>query len=135
VIVVDVNVVVHLLTASSRHAVARDLWKREPRWRLPLLWRHEFLNVLATLTREGYIAQAAAETAWRNGVDLLSSGEVETNWIEAFRLAVTMKISAYDAQYVALAASLDTVMVTEDARLCRKFPERCRSMEYTLRDL
>jgi predicted nucleic acid-binding protein len=134
-IVVDVNVVVHLLTNGPRHALARDLWAKASPWRLPPLWRHEFLNVLATLTREGYIEPGEAELAWRNGLDLLSPCEVETEWVESFKLAVARKISAYDAQYVTLATHLDTILVTEDSRLRRKFPDTCRSMEDTLKRL
>jgi len=68
VIVVDVNVVVHLLTGSGKHVAARSLWERDQNWCLPALWRHEFLNVLATLTRESYVTQRDAVTLWERGV-------------------------------------------------------------------
>jgi predicted nucleic acid-binding protein len=46
----------------------------------------------------------------------------------ALRLAVEYGISAYDAQYVTLAETLDCLLMTADKRLCRKFPKRCKGL-------
>jgi len=51
VIVVDVNVVAYFLIEGEHTERARELWRRDPDWRLPPLWRHEYLNVLATFVR------------------------------------------------------------------------------------
>lgn len=128
-IVVDVNVVVHLLTASGKHDAARALWERDPDWRLPALWRHEFLNVLATMTREGYLSQEDAATLWERALSLLAAAEATVDWVHALDLAIGCRISAYDAQYVAVAQSLKTSLVTEDARLRKAFPLHCLSLD------
>ena len=128
-IVVDVNVVVHLLAGSGKNAAARSLWERDHDWCLPALWRHEFLNVLATLTRENYLTQGDAVTLWERGVALFADAERAVDWVQALELAIRNRISAYDAQYVALAESLKTTLVTEDARLRKAFPRRCLSLE------
>jgi predicted nucleic acid-binding protein len=46
----------------------------------------------------------------------------------ALSLAIQHGISAYDAQYVALAASLDAQLVSEDKKLQRVLPGRVVSM-------
>lgn len=46
-IVVDVNVVAYFLIDGDKIAAARNLSRYEGDWCLPVLWRHEYLNVLA----------------------------------------------------------------------------------------
>lgn len=46
----------------------------------------------------------------------------------ALALATANRISAYDAQYIALAQQIQTVCVTEDRRLLRTFPTLSRQM-------
>lgn len=131
-IVVDVNVVVHLLAQTDRHASARALWDLDQDWRLPVLWRHELLNVLATMTREGYLDREGAATLWERGVALLAAAETTVDWLQALDLAVESRVSAYDAQYVVLAQALRAPLVTEDARLRKAFPKTCQSLETAL---
>jgi len=38
-------------------------------------------------------------------------------------------ISGYDAQYLTLAEELGTELLTEDVRLVREIPERCRRLD------
>ena len=128
-IVVDVNIVVHLLTASGKHDQAKVLWEQSPPWCLPTLWRHEFLNVLATLCREGYVGREDATELWDRAIGLLAASEIEVDWAAAPRIALDHRISGYDAQYAVLAERLDTILVTEDARLRKAFPMRCQSLE------
>jgi predicted nucleic acid-binding protein len=46
-IVADANIVAYLLVAGDQSEAARALWASDPAWRLPHLWRYEFLNILA----------------------------------------------------------------------------------------
>ncbi|HYW77634.1 MAG TPA: type II toxin-antitoxin system VapC family toxin [Gammaproteobacteria bacterium] len=127
-IVVDVNVVVYLLTDSSCRTLAVRLYEQSHEWRVPPLWRHEMLNVLATLARNDVLDRASALRAWRNALDLLAAGEQQPDMEEVFALALAHGISAYDAQYVALAMALDTVLVSEDRKLQQRFPQRVVAM-------
>jgi predicted nucleic acid-binding protein len=129
VIVVDVNVVAYFLVEGEKTASARDLLRRDPDWRLPALWRHEFLNVLATFAREGGATIAEARTLWRWGVELFGHREQSVDMESALVLAAENRISAYDAQYIALARQLQTVCVTEDRRLLKIFPALTRAMQ------
>jgi len=129
VIVVDVNVVAYFLIEGDKTASARELLHRDPDWRLPVLWRHEYLNVLATFAREGGATVAEARTIWRRGVELFGPREQNMDMESALVLATENRVSAYDAQYIALARQLRTVCVTEDRRLLRMFPALTRTMQ------
>jgi len=129
VIVVDVNVVAYFLVEGEKTAVARDLLHRDPDWRLPALWRHEYLNVLAMFAREGGATVAEARTLWRRAVELFGPREQSVDMELALVLATENRISAYDAQYIALARQLQTVCITEDQRLLKTFPTLTRAMQ------
>ncbi|MBI4191127.1 MAG: type II toxin-antitoxin system VapC family toxin [Betaproteobacteria bacterium] len=128
-IVVDVNVVAYFLIEGEKTASARELLRRDSDWRLPGLWRHEYLNVLATFAREGGATIAEARTLWRRGVDQFGSREQSVDMESALIVATENRISAYDAQYIALAQKLQTVCVTEDQRLLKTFPALTRTMQ------
>jgi predicted nucleic acid-binding protein len=93
------------------------------------LWRHEYLNVLATFVREDGATIADAKALWRQGIELFGPREQDLDMESALALATGNRISAYDAQYVALARQLQTVCVTEDQRLLKTFPESTRTMQ------
>jgi predicted nucleic acid-binding protein len=61
-IVADINLIVYLLSDTPQHSSAVELFQRDPDWRLPPLWRHEMLNVIATLTRHGVLDEQEAFT-------------------------------------------------------------------------
>lgn len=128
-IVVDVNVVAYYFIEGEKTALARELMRRDPDWRLPSLWRHEYLNVLATYTRRGGATVAEARTLWRRAVELLSRREEPVDPEAALGLAVEHPVSAYDGQYVALAQRLGTAFVTEDRRLLKAFPAIARNLQ------
>ena len=128
-VVVDVNVLVYLLTDSPSRALARRVHEIDPVWRVPPLWRHELLNVLATLTRQQVLDQDGALTLWRNALGLLGSREQQPDMEQALSLAIGQRISAYDAQYVALAIACAVPLISEDKKLQRQLPEQVMSME------
>ncbi|OGA29724.1 MAG: hypothetical protein A3I01_18920 [Betaproteobacteria bacterium RIFCSPLOWO2_02_FULL_65_24] len=128
-IVVDVNVVAYFFIYGEKTTSARDLMRRDPDWRLPTLWRHEFLNVLATFVREGGATVEEARALWRRSIDLLGQREHGVDMESALAMASEHRVSAYDAQYVALAQQLQTVCVSEDRRLLNSFPNLVRTLE------
>ena len=120
-IVVDVNIVAYFFIEGDKTGQARELRGSDSNWLLPPLWRHEFLNVLATFVREGGASIDDAQMLYHDSVELLKDAERDVDMPAALRLASSVRISAYDAQYIVLAAALDTVCVTEDRRLQRIF--------------
>ena len=127
-IVIDVNVIVYLLTETPQRESARQVYERDSDWLVPPLWRHEMLNVLATLTRQDVLDVSSALTVWRNALGLLEMREQQPDMENALALAVDHRISAYDAQSVELATSLGVLLVSEDKKLQRLFPKMVFSL-------
>ena len=127
-IVADVNAVAYCLIEGEKTEAARRLRGVDADWRLPELWRHEFLNILATWSRRGGAPLADAQELWRRAVHWIGPCEVPVNMTAALALAHEHGISAYDAQYLALAQQLQTVCATEDGRLRRLFPDLTRTL-------
>ena len=117
------------LIEGEKTAAARDLWRRDPDRRLPALWRHEYLNMLATFTREGGATISEAQTLWRRGIEMFGPREQGVDMESTLVFATENRISAYDAQYIALAQQPQSIRVTEDGRLLRTFPALTRSMQ------
>ena len=128
-IVVDTNVIAYVLIAGDKTALTQQVAKKDPDWKVPPLWRHEFLNVLATSTRAAVIDAQQAEALWHKGLDLLVRAEREADGIASLKLAIEHAISSYDAQYIALAQSLETQCVTADKRMLKTFPGTAVSMK------
>lgn len=116
-IVADANVVAYLVIEGDRTPLAQAVWDLDPDWRLPSLWRHELLNTLATYAKAGGVDLEDAERIWYVAWNQLSASEHEVDMSRALELAVLNRVSAYDAQYVALARYLDVPLITEDRRL------------------
>ena len=131
-IVVDVNVVAYYFIDGDKTGLARELMLRDADWRVPSLWRHEYLNVLATYARRGGATAAQARVLWRRALDLLHSREEATDPEAALALAIDHPISAYDGQYVALGQRLGARLVTEDQRLLKAFPAIACTMQYLI---
>lgn len=128
-IVVDTNVVAYLLIRGEQTFLARRVWDIDSDWRVPALWRHEFLNVLANVGKFRKTDFSVLAQLWTDAQSLLARTEHDVDMLQALRLAVLNQKSAYDAHYVALAADLDVPLITEDRRLRQSFPDRCLSMQ------
>lgn len=131
-IVVDVNIIAYFLIEGERTAKARQLWEVDPQWRVPPLWRHEYLNILATFARHKGADLEDVVMLWQRALDLFGKKEVAIDMADALRVAAETGVSAYDAQYIALAHHLGIFCVTEDQRLIRAFPRIARTIDDSL---
>lgn len=50
-IVADTNLVAQLMLKLAKTETAQDIYRNDPEWVMPELWRHEFLNILASYLR------------------------------------------------------------------------------------
>ncbi len=132
-IVVDVNVVAYLLIEGGKTPLARHLHAADQEWRLPPLWRAEFLNVLVMQVRHGGFELKVAGKVWATATALLAKAEVEADLVLALQIAAANRITGYDAQYLAVAQQLGLRCVTEDRELLRKFPKVAVEMSAALR--
>lgn len=90
-IVVDTNVIGYLLIEGDRTTPARSLWHDKPDWRVPPLWRHEFLNVLATFVRRGGANLAEMAALWTHAIETIGPGETEVDMLAVLKMAVTIR--------------------------------------------
>lgn len=126
-IVVDANIIAYALLEGEHTPMAQQTWTRDPSRRAPVLWEHEFLNILASVGRRGTARFDDLNFLWARAHALLSA-EQAVDPLDALRLAVNHRITAYDAQYIALAHKLGVLCVTEDKGLLKAFPRAALSM-------
>ncbi len=90
-IVIDVNTIVYLLTDSPKRESAVLLRKIDRDWRVPALWKHEMLNVIASLTRGKQIEVPDSYVLWNNANKLFAPKEHNPNLLNALTLAIEKK--------------------------------------------
>lgn len=121
-IVADTNLIAYRLIEGEQTALALAVLARDPDWRVPPLWRHEFLSVLAVHASHGNITEGECLTLFERAVSLLQTSEHQPGLGEALVLALQARITPYDAPFVVLAHQLGARLVTSDRELLRKFP-------------
>ena len=123
-IVVDTNVLAYLYLPGEHTAVAEALLEHDAEWAAPVLWRSEFRNILAGYMRRGALSFEQACALQREAESLMAGAEFEVDSLGVLELVRDSDCSAYDCEFVALAARLDTHLVTMDKKLLRAFPHR-----------
>ena len=127
-IVVDTDVISYLLLPTPMTASAETLYRDDPDWAAPLLWRSELRNVLALYLRKGLLALDRALTLQQEAERLMAGREYQVQSTEVLRLARESGCSAYDCEFIAVARDLGAPLVTADKRLLRAFPNRARGL-------
>jgi predicted nucleic acid-binding protein len=122
-IVVDTNVIAYRFIAGEKTNSALKVEKFDMDWRVPFLWRFEFLNVISTLTKNGIINENQSISIWRNAIEVLAGKEEIPDEEKVLLFSINHGISAYDACYLVLAEILGTKCVTSDKELLGLFPE------------
>lgn len=120
-IVADTNLIVYLLMEGPMLPTAEAVFRRDPEWLAPPLWRSELRNVLAGLVRRGQLDVEGAVAYWEEADSLVVSAEEERP-AEILRLAAASGCTAYDCEYVALARRLEIPLVTADRQVLQGFP-------------
>ena len=97
-IVVDTNVIAYLLIPGDRTAAADEIYRRDPNWVAPTLWRHELINVLCLYVRKGLLSVDAAADLERRAHEVIRShlpsnasthpGTIPSNRLFGLRLRV-----------------------------------------------
>lgn len=128
-IVVDTNLIGHLYLGSPRSAQAEQVYRQDPHWAAPLLWRSELRNVLALYLRKNLLSLDAAHQVMLAAMQLVRSREYEVNSWQVLNLAASSPCSAYDCEFVALAQDLHVPLVTVDRQILAHFPQVAISIE------
>ncbi len=117
-IVVDTNLIVALTLPHPDAATAEAVWRRDPVWHAPWLWVSEWRNVAMKYLRRGLGTLADVEEAMGlAGEAVPEERRRQPDGALVLRIAARSGLSAYDAEFLALAELLDVPLVTWDRRL------------------
>lgn len=132
-IVVDSNVLAARNLAGVPTRLAEQVEDRDPLWIVPPLWRYEFQNILAKAIHARLITPEDALVAWRKASTQMVENEHEPSPEKVIDLSARYRITAYDANFIALAMEMGVSCVTEDGALHEKFPAIAVSMDGFIR--
>lgn len=122
-IVVDSNVLAYQYLPGEFTTAAERLLDDDPDWHAPVLWRSEFRNILAGCLRRGALEFEQAFAIQREAESLLDGAEHEPDSRRVLELVRGSDCSAYCCEFVALAETLGTRLVTMDGKLRKAFPK------------
>ena len=122
-IVADTNIISYLLLPTEFSDQASKLYKIDPEWAAPVLWRSEFRNVLALYLRKKLITLAEALVLQEEAEALMLDREFTVPSVSILSLTDSSTCSAYDCEFVALARQLSVKLVTEDKKILAEFPD------------
>jgi predicted nucleic acid-binding protein len=89
----------------------------------------EILNVLATYQRREVLTLAQCKKLLDHAERFMQVAQCEVKMDAALAVAAKYAITGYDAQYVALAQSLNAPLITEDRKLREAVPGIAFSMK------
>lgn len=127
-IVADSNIIAARNLTSVLTSKAEQVEEKDPVWIVPLLWRYEFQNILATAIKAKQIMPEYALEVWQKVAGILMENESEPSPAKVIDLVAKYGITAYDGQLIALAMEMGVLCVTEDGELQNKFPRVAVSM-------
>ncbi len=116
-IVADTNLVAYLLIDGTRTALAEAVRMRDARWRVPPLFPHEWINVLAAHVRAGLLGRDTAGRTFRREMSMV---EVDADPIDPIRILnhhQSTGRSSYDCEFIELADRLRAPLVTVDRQV------------------
>lgn len=120
-IVVDTNLLVYFYIQSEYSDLAEKAFLKDPRWISPLLWRSEFLNVLAACIKKHFVDFEVAVEIIGEAERLMAGHEYAISSLDILRLATISQCSSYNCEFVALALELKIPLVTMDERVLAEF--------------
>jgi predicted nucleic acid-binding protein len=123
VIVVDTNIIAYLYLESEFTARAEALLASDPEWAVPVLWRSEFRNILAGALRRKALSFDEVRNVLIEAESLLAGCEHEVGSQQVLELVRDSNCSAYDCEFIALAAQMSVKLVTMDGKLLKAFPK------------
>jgi len=128
-IVVDANILIYSLIKCDQSLLLQRLREKDADWRTAALCLHETLNVLVTYQRREVLTLAQCRALLGHAERFIEVAQCEVAMDRALAVAAEYAITGYDAQYVALAQSLNAPLITEDRKLRKAVPGIAFSMQ------
>jgi predicted nucleic acid-binding protein len=133
VIVVDTNVIHYCWVRGQHTEIAQAVRRHDPDWHAPILWRSEMRNVLTAYLRRGLLSRSQIVSILRAADHALAESEHFVADDLVLDIVANSTLTAYDAEFVALASVLAVPLVTADKAVLKAFPERALTMEQFVR--
>lgn len=127
-IVVDTNILAYALLPYEHSERADALFKKDPEWLVPILWRSEFRNLLAGYLRRKTLSFDEVLGVQAEAEAMLAGNEHEVDSRRVLELVRDSDCTAYDCEFVALAMRLGVKLVTMDAKLIKAFPKHAMAL-------
>ncbi len=121
-IIADTNVISYLLLPTSYTDSVENLYKIDPDWAAPILWKSEFRNVLALYLRKKIITLEKATQIQDTAESIIIQNEYDVSSPQVLTLIDGSNCSSYDCEFVTLAHHFDTKLVTQDKQILKEFP-------------
>ncbi len=128
-IVVDSNIIAYCWIRGERTALAHRLRRLDPDWHAPVHWRSELRNILVGYRRDGSLAEEQVRRIMAAAEAGLAGREHHLPSERVFAVTERHRLSAYDAEFIALAEILGVPLVTEDRAILRCWPAQALSLE------
>lgn len=133
-IIVDTNVISSVFLRSTERKRALAALEFDTDWRLPPLWRSEFLSTCRHGIRTAGMKVSRCVEAFDSAMLLFAHRE----WMPApgrvlDLVATTSALTSYDAEFLALAEEFETRVVTQDKDFAKLGGKRVVLLEDYLR--
>jgi predicted nucleic acid-binding protein len=130
---VDTNIICYLYLNGEFSKLAEKVFKSDPEWAAPILWRSEFRNVLALYLRKGILEVQNSLKIMEEAEHLMKGNEFLIPSIKIMELVSASNCSAYDCEFVALAQDLNLSLITMDKNVLNQFPKIAKSPKSILK--
>ena len=128
-IVVDTNVIHYCWVRGQNTEVAQSVRRKDPDWHAPILWRSELRSVLTAYLRRRLMSRIQIAEILRTADRAFVGSEHIVGDDLVLDVVESSTLSAYDAEFVALAGALSVTLVTADKAVLKAFPDRALTME------
>lgn len=132
-IVVDTNVVHYCWVRGQNTEIAQVVRRQDPDWHVPLLWRSEMRNILTAYLRRGLLSRSQIVAILNAADQALAESEHIVADDLVLDVVANSPLTAYDAEFVALANVLSVPLVTADKAVLKAFPDQALTMEAFIR--
>ncbi len=128
-IVVDTNVMVHLVTGSAEYGEkASALLRSDPEWAAPPVLLSELRNVVIGFVRRGWVEMPQAMAMHDDAVALLGDRIASVNGAAVLEVAESLGLSAYDAEFIVVAEALRCELYSLDREILAVAPDLARGL-------
>ena len=118
-IVIDTNVMVHLVIGGQEGADPALLLERDDQWVAPGIIVSELRNVLIGFVRRRAITPEQAKTMSGYATEVLENRILNVHGSQVIDVALECGLTAYDAEFVSLERMLNVPLATLDGEILR----------------